>query len=148
MKSCHCVVFGDKMSQPCFLLWFRYTNHVSQDKLKVRRESEAEVKKKNSHPLKTPGFCLPYMSKTGVAFQVSCFQKQYIFCVPKPILHTFGRLWYDCKDFDSLSFWLDAIPADTVEALFAQCFLKIPFLQLGKGEGLWNNKKLNLYLCH
>lgn len=34
------------MSQPCFLLWFWYTNHVSQDKLKVRRESEAEVKKK------------------------------------------------------------------------------------------------------
>lgn len=52
------------------------------------------------------------------------------------------------KDFDSLSFWLDAIPADTVEDLFAQCFLKIQFLQLGKGEGLWNNKKLNLYLCH
>lgn len=50
------------------------------------------------------------------------------------------------EDFDFQSFWLPAIPADTVEVLFAQPFFKIPFLELGEGEGLWNNK-LSLFLC-
>lgn len=51
------------------------------------------------------------------------------------------------EDFGFQSFWLNPIPADAVEVLFAQPFLKIPFLELGEGEGPWN-KKLSLYLCH
>ena len=64
MKSCHCVVFGDKMSQPYLLLRFWYSNNVSQDKLKVRRESgpiEAEVNKKKFPSIKKPKI-LPSLS--------------------------------------------------------------------------------------